>query len=1169
MGHADDRRQIAAGDDGSSGQAWYSSTFALDFGTVNPIDCLNYDPRPTFALHLQTHDVAQGPASPLVFCNAALLSSSALHEIIRSAFHQSASHREHEDERTFASWITQQSTSTAPGKSKIFFNTLWTVTVIPDRWAVISGVDVSDGSISGMISVAKDKHVLQTPSNISQDVQSATPRTSVDTKSGNKHMSTHPRAPLGEIWPPHGLGTPAHTAFIRNFDWASTTLGAIDTWSPQLRQACEMMLANPDPTTIFWGPDLILIYNEAYVALAGNKHPQMMGESARIHWAEVWDQYDRLFDQIRLDGKAFKQVNSQLFIQRRGYLEEGFFNMVVIPILDDDGSVVGFYEPVVEVTKLTLTERRMHTLLRLSERTSSATCLMEFWNLLLNALSGDHQDIYFAALYHSQSERLSSNSSPSPNPVYTLKRSVGFEDDIGGFPPTVSVVDTDQDGIAPSIQAAHKSGTSVLLSTTDGSLSPSLLRQFVAAGMTDAPRTCVVCPLSSSVDDSIEAFFVLGVNPKRPYDEDYELFVNLLVKQVESTITFVKLFEKERERLKQQAAYESELKFKKFAENAPVGIFSFDPAGNMTFCNDSWFELSGHDRNDKSAMSWTKDVHPDNIADIQKYWDKVINLEGQQTFEVQYKKPWKPANLSENSISLDRTWVVASAYPETSDDGELTGVTGCITDISSWKWVDQLQSQRLSEALELKRQQENFLDITSHEMRNPLNAILHSALELIDLQTELLTNPTSTQRTSLLNECLDASRTIVYCGRHQKRVIDDVLTLSKLDSNLLNFYPVETMPLEVVEEVLKIFDTELRASRIQTSIELSESYHALGIDNILVDQHRLTQVLINLVANAIKFTKDEPLRSLQVTVSAYTTEPAHSSTGVRYVPSGRPFADPTGQPEWGTGEVVYLHFSVQDTGTGMSREEADLLFNRFAQGSPRTHVQYGGSGLGLFISRELAELHGGQIGILSKPGYGSTFGFYVKGRRPVASKKLKSVDDTVSNTARRRGPAPKHRLPSGLQQPRTPREIHVLIVEDNAINQKILAKLLRKQGYRVSIASHGEEALAVINASTWHTRALPSSETPVKLDIVLADIEMPVMDGKEFVQRIRQLQSGELLSHDIPVIAVTGNARNEQVRLAKDCGFDDVVSKPYSVDDIVSRIKKFTQIDEASEDTAS
>ncbi|KAF2665644.1 hypothetical protein BT63DRAFT_391916 [Microthyrium microscopicum] len=1126
------------------------------------IDYLNYDQSLTFVLDLEAYNTSLQGKDILTFCNSALRENHPIHEIISLIFSPTTSLSQHATEAEFATWISDQLASTGIRKSKTFFDVLWTITLLPDR-AVIRGIDCSNiesDGFNGVSTQGENPEIVPGQAAILSNSKSDLDESRLEP--GISLKSIESTKPLEENWPPKEMCSSSYIAWFRDFDWASTSLGPTHEWPDQLKRLCELMLVNPDPVTVFWGPELILIYNEHYVALAGDKHPQMMGGSAREHWAEIWDQYDSLFDQMILDRQAFKQENTQLHIRRRGFLEEGFFNMRVMPILGRDGSVIGFYEPVSEVTKQVLTERRMHTLLKLSERTSSATALPDIWRLLLEALKDHPSDIHFAELYSLQDEVTSTDK-----PQYKLHGAVGFKMDHPGLQSALEISDSDRQGLHTALRQAHASNKPAVLSTADGSLSSSFLTKLETVGITEPPRTCIVCPLSCSLDDGIEAMLVIGVNPKRYYNEDYELFVNLLTRQVESTITFVKLFEKEKERLRQQAVFDGELKFKKFAESATVGIFSFDPAGNITFCNESWLELSGHDRNDMSAMSWTNDVHPDSVEDTKKYWDKIVNLEGQQTFEVQYKKPWKPSNLSDDSIYLDRTWVIASAYPEISEEGELTAILGCITDISTWKWVDQLQSQRLKEAIELKRQQENFLDITSHEMRNPLNAILHCAAELVDLLSGIIAS--TPERALVISDCLDASRTIVYCGRHQKRIIDDVLTLSKLDSNLLSITPVETQPLHVVEEVLKVFDTEIRASNIKTQTKLADSYKNLQIKTLLVDPHRLIQVLINLVANAIKFTKGESLRSLHIVIDAYATEPVSSDSGVRYVPSGRHQVDPTARAEWGTGDIVYLYFSVQDTGPGMTPHEADQLFNRFIQGSPRTHVQYGGSGLGLFISRELAELHGGRIGISSELGFGSTFDFYVKGRRATASASQQIPEDyprqmIASHKPISRTQSPDQSLPAALPSMNSnviPENlssvpvIHVLVVEDNLINQKILAKIIRKQGYAVSIANHGEEALNIVQSSTWHRS--PSMENALKLDIVLADIEMPIMDGKEFVRRVRKMQSEGVLASYIPIIAVTGNARNEQVLKAKESGFNEVVSKPYRESDVVSMIENY------------
>jgi PAS domain S-box-containing protein len=686
-----------------------SARFTSEFADLNSVDYLNYDQRPTFVLDLEAYRIEKDPFSPLAFCNFALLKSFGLHEVVTRTFSLKKTESQHDDERAFAKWIIHQSASKRLRKSKAFFDTLWTVASTSDDWAVVSGVELSQSDFGSFNAVQDSDN--SSPQDV--EMHNASSRNSISSMETDLRSEIVPRptkAPSTAAWPPSGLGDSAHIRLIRDLDWAATSIGAISTWPPQLRQCCEMMLVSPDPVAIFWGPDLIMLYNEAYVAIAANKHPEMMGGSARVQWKEIWDVYDPLFDQIRVDYKALKQADAQVFLQRVDYLEEGFFNLTVLPIFDEEGSVVGFYEPVSNITKQTLSEQRMHTLLKVSQRISSATSLEELWHLLLEALKEHLNCMHFAVLYSLQPD-----TPPIAGQQYALEGTVGLVGDTGSFPSTIGIDNLAQDHILSAMRQARESRTTVMLKKSDESLSPSLLQNLKAAGMEDLPRDCIVHPLSSSVDESIDGFLIIGVSPKRRYDEDYGLFIDLLTRQVESTITFVKLFENERERLRQQALDESRLKFKKFAENAPVGIFSCDPVGNITFCNEAWLEISGHDRNDMSAESWANDVHPDIAGELFERWAKLVSLNEVQTFEVAYKKPWTPQGRFDDSITLDRTWGVASTYPEFSDEGKMTAIVWCVTDISSWKWADIIHSQRLSEALELKRQQENFLDITSHE----------------------------------------------------------------------------------------------------------------------------------------------------------------------------------------------------------------------------------------------------------------------------------------------------------------------------------------------------------------------------------------------------------------------------------------------------------------------
>jgi signal transduction histidine kinase len=231
---------------------------------------------------------------------------------------------------------------------------------------------------------------------------------------------------------------------------------------------------------------------------------------------------------------------------------------------------------------------------------------------------------------------------------------------------------------------------------------------------------------------------------------------------------------------------------------------------------------------------------------------------------------------------------------------------------------------------------------------------------------------------------------------------------------------------------------------------LSDSYQRLELDWVKLDPSRVLQVLINLTTNAIKFTTTESSRTIKVILSASTERPSASKTPtVRYFPFKTKRVDQTLGPDWGTGEEIFLEFAVQDTGRGLKDDEKKLLFQRFSQASPRTHVQYGGSGLGLFISRELTELQGGEIGVSSEAGKGSTFAFYVKCRRSAKpaevteSLPFSSIQRQLSNAKDRgRVEAPKVKDFASLTKSDTlgiskekvdvqNKHLKVLIVEDN------------------------------------------------------------------------------------------------------------------------------------------
>jgi signal transduction histidine kinase len=289
-------------------------------------------------------------------------------------------------------------------------------------------------------------------------------------------------------------------------------------------------------------------------------------------------------------------------------------------------------------------------------------------------------------------------------------------------------------------------------------------------------------------------------------------------------------------------------------------------------------------------------------------------------------------------------------------------------------------------------------------MRNPLSALIGCADEIISLLNDFrnavrnsgkspLTGSEVAKSLYLLDEAVEAADTIIYCAMHQKRIIDDILTLSRLDSNLLLVSPEPSQPLQLVRSAIKMFEAELKRSDTKLDFVEEDSLQALNIQWTLLDPSRVLQVLINLMTNAIKFTRTEETRHIKITMGASLDKPSESNIHhVEFVRKNQTSPDQTTKAEWGDGQIIYLAITVEDTGCGLSPSEIKNLFHLFTQGSPKTHQTYGGSGLGLFISRQLVEMQGGEIGVASTAGEGSIFQFYVKTRRTGPSTEKQATD---------------------------------------------------------------------------------------------------------------------------------------------------------------------------------
>ncbi|HET9424457.1 MAG TPA: PAS domain S-box protein [Gemmatimonadaceae bacterium] len=329
---------------------------------------------------------------------------------------------------------------------------------------------------------------------------------------------------------------------------------------------------------------------------------------------------------------------------------------------------------------------------------------------------------------------------------------------------------------------------------------------------------------------------------------------------------------------------------------------------------------------------------------------------------------------------------------------------------------------------------------------------------------------------------------IVASGETLLTIINDILDLSKIEAGQL---ALEDIPLDlhdVLHDTVTLMSAGARAKGIDLVLEIDERVPR----TVRGDPTRLKQVLNNLVSNAIKFTA-----SGRVTVSA--TKAARE------------------------GDVATVRFAVRDTGIGIAPEAVDRIFEPFRQADVSTTRNYGGTGLGLSISRRLVEMMGGTLGVESALGSGSEFHFTIG---------LHLLTD------------PAQAAPARPAAPAKRRDLHVLIAEDNPVNQEVAATMLRRRGHRVDIVGNGREAVDAVARD--------------RFDVVLMDLQMPILDGLGAVAAIRANEKGKR----VPIIALTANAASGEREKCLAAGMDDYVAKPFRAVDLISSVESVAAPDE-------
>jgi PAS domain S-box-containing protein len=516
----------------------------------------------------------------------------------------------------------------------------------------------------------------------------------------------------------------------------------------------------------------------------------------------------------------------------------------------------------------------------------------------------------------------------------------------------------------------------------------------------------------------------------------------------------------------QLALSQSEVKFRSIFESFQDVYYRSTMSGTFELVSPSVYNLLGYKEEEVRHIS-TERLYA-NAADRALVKQQVLAHKSIRDFEIEMV-------CKDGSIKT----VLLDARLTYDQDGKPVGMEGVLRDVSELKRTQVALLKAKEEAENLLKVKTQFLANMSHELRTPMNGIIG----MIDLLSQIVTDVEQREYIDTLRKSSDALLAI----------LNDILDLSKMQAGKLVLHESGMDVHDTLNKIHSLFANRAQQKDLQFTYTITENTPRY----VLTDETRFLQVLSNLTSNAIKFTNEGEVR---IHVDAQPLQ---------------------------NGKEYILKVRVKDSGIGISEEDQKLLFTDFTQLDNSSTKTFGGTGLGLAISKQLTHLLGGDIGVESIPGDGSTFWFTIK----VKEANSEEVEAQLQR----------------MQLQNAEAEVldfspYVLLVDDNQINQKVAFKLLERLGCRTDIASNGYEAI---------DRALNNG-----YDMVFMDIQMPEMDGVTATTILKE----KLGSGCPPVVAMTAYSMREDAEKFMSQGMDDYISKPVKSSDLYKVIMRWHEL---------